>query len=112
MAKVIELKLSFATYRCQLKLGRYQPVGNTAVSFSDVETGEPIATATIPTDEPFPDRYVLIKNYSEGEGMYQSLLDAGVVKPGQELHIGPFQSSAWLCELTDDAFEWAAVNAL
>ncbi|MDB5144211.1 MAG: hypothetical protein JWQ66_2924 [Mucilaginibacter sp.] len=54
--------------------------------------GEPVATATvnIADDDTQPDE-VVIKDYSENEGMYQTLLNAGIITPAHR-----YTSSGWI----------------
>jgi hypothetical protein len=48
---------------------------------NDVEDGFPVATATINTKEKLPSkRHIVIKNYSENEGILEALEEAGIVK--------------------------------
>lgn len=52
-----------------------------ALLLVDTRTGEHVARATvnIPGAKPKPN-HVFIKNWSENEGMYESLVEAGVIK--------------------------------
>jgi hypothetical protein len=51
-----------------------------AIILFDHKTGEQIAKATVnlPGKQPTPG-FVFIKDWSENEGMYQALLDAGLI---------------------------------
>lgn len=64
--------------------------GVTALTLRDVETGEPLATATVnlPDAIPAPGN-IFVKNYSENEGMVQGLREARVIgKPIRWLDAG------------------------
>lgn len=47
---------------------------------------------------PAPDE-VFVKDWSEGQGVAQSLIDAGLAEKVEELHVGPFQSRAFRLRL-------------
>lgn len=75
------MNVKFMSWECKLLFGKYGN-GRTAIQLQDVSNGEPIAVATVNV----PDHYldadeVIIKDHSENEGMYQCLVDAGVVSP-------------------------------
>ncbi len=53
-----------------------------ALLLDTVETGERMAVATINMpDMPLLSNQVVIKDYSENEGMLKTLVDAGVIEP-------------------------------
>ena len=53
-----------------------------AVDVDDVYKGEPIATATVNIPEmDLKENEVIIKDYSENEGMLEALVAAGIVVP-------------------------------
>jgi len=80
----------FLKYNCLVELQHYVN-GRIAIRLTnaDVITDdgypispgmETIAIATINIPEaPVPDNHVIIKDYSENQGMYQTLLDAGII---------------------------------
>jgi len=90
-------RIKFKTWDCELNRGEYQN-GRTAlelVAWEDNEAdeiyeGEPIATCTINIPEcSLAADEVIIKDYSENEGMLQALLDAKVVElTGREVQSG------------------------
>ena len=56
--------------------------GRVKLRLRDRDDGEPVATATINVpEEPLAENEVIIKDYSENDGMLAALLDAGVVEP-------------------------------
>lgn len=74
------MKVEFLGYTCNVVFGKY---GNerTAIILEDAEEGDSVAyaTANVPTRKVGEDE-VIIKDYSENEGIYQALIDAGVIE--------------------------------
>lgn len=113
------MKVTFAGYECNVLFERYQVVDQIAILLREVGTGMPIATATvcIPEWEPYrkPDA-VAIKDYSENEGLFDALYDAGVVRGYAEteeqmeddrdmVHLWPVgHTAATICRLTEKAY--------
>jgi len=78
------MKVTFKQWDCILQKRTY-PNKRTALQLIDSEDGSPVATATVNfPDEPLNNDEVLIKDYSENEGMYQSLVDAKVISEAIE----------------------------
>ncbi len=81
------MKVKFLKWNCEVVCDKYHN-GRTAIQLvasendEDVCEGEPIATATvnIPSASLASDE-VLIKNYSENEGLLEILTKANIVKP-------------------------------
>lgn len=76
--------VTFKDYDCVLQYSTYMN-GRTAIQLNDIVDGCPVATATvnIPSVE-LADDEVIIKNYSENEGMSRALVDAGVIGPATQ----------------------------
>jgi len=72
--------IQFLGYNCKVTFGYYKDE-NLAIMLIDAETKEPIADATsnLPTF-PLKSYEVLIKNYSENEGILQALIDGGIIE--------------------------------
>lgn len=69
------------TYSVTVKLGKYAN-GRTAIQLDDVNEGCPYATATVNIDHVLlADNEVLIKDYSENEGMLDFLVKNNIVTP-------------------------------
>ena len=81
--------MKFKDWTCDIRKGTY-PNGRTALKVYDADTGEPIATATVNLpDQPLPDNHVFIKNWSENEGILDSLVEANYIKPtGRRVNTG------------------------
>ena len=70
----------FKEWVCELQFGRY-PNGRTAIELVDYKTYEPIATATVNVPKIIlEENEIIIKDYSENQGMFQALYNAGIVK--------------------------------
>ena len=65
--------------------------------------GTPYSTATLndPELELEADQ-ILIKDYSENEGMVKALQEAGIVQPLYPHPVGTFGASTWVCEILED----------
>lgn len=71
-------KVIFLGEACSVKLGKY-PNGRTAIELI-CEDGSPMATATINIPEiVLEPNEVILKTYSENEGMLEALREAGIV---------------------------------
>ena len=93
-------QVTFCDYLCNVSKKSY--AGNRiALVLTHAEDGSPVATATVNLPEyPVPDNHVLIKDWSENEGMYKLLLEAGVIKPMITL-VPTGYVHAYLCELNN-----------
>jgi len=65
-------------YSLMLVYGKY-PNGQTKIQLYDAEDGMPYATATSMVKMHIDEDCVVIKNYSENEGILDSLIKAGIV---------------------------------
>jgi hypothetical protein len=71
--------VTFKEYDCVLQYSQYMN-GRTSIQLIDIPTCIPVATATVNIpDVELEEDEVIIKNYSENEGMSQALMDAGVI---------------------------------
>jgi len=74
------MKINFNQWECEVLIKKYPLNNRTAIQLVDAEDGSPVAMATVNfPDEPLNDDEVLIKDYSENEGMYQALVNAKVI---------------------------------
>jgi len=72
-------KVIFNNYTCTLQFAQYSN-GRTAIELLDDKDGEPVATATVNLPNvPLAHDHVMIKNYSENDGMLKTLMDAGII---------------------------------
>lgn len=90
--------VKFKRWLCTLDFGQYQN-GRTAIELNDSSTGEPVAVATVNLpNEKIADDEVIIKNWSENEGMLATLEKAGVIsKPIRTVETGYVE--AHVCKL-------------
>jgi hypothetical protein len=81
MPLVKDITVRFCSEDCLLFKEKYQDNGRTALQLRVKKTGEPMGTATvnIANVSLAPDE-VLIKDYSENEGMLDALIAAKVVE--------------------------------
>jgi len=76
------MKVYFKHWGCVAKGSHYMSNNNKSISLIDKEDGGPVATATTNlVEETIPTDVVFIKDYSENEGMAESLIKAGIIEP-------------------------------
>jgi len=74
--------VNFKQWVCLLHIGTYANNGSKALELKDQKTDEPIATCTVNIPEiQLDDDFVLIKDYSENEGMVKSLIESKIIEP-------------------------------
>ena len=75
------MQVRFKQWDCEVEF-KYYFNGRIAIQLSDIEDGAPVATATVNVpNEPLADNEVVIKDYSENEGMLNTLVANSIVKP-------------------------------
>lgn len=95
------MTIKFHTWDCKVVFGKY-PNGRTAIQLFDSTTNEPIATATVNIPEAkLADDEVIIKDYSENDGIYDCLLLAGVID-GVHRFVQAGHEYALVCGLNKD----------
>lgn len=74
------MKVKYKKWNCIVLWGMYRENNNIAIQLIDEKTKELVSVATTNTGfkDDFPE--VQIKDYSENEGMWEALVDAGVIK--------------------------------
>lgn len=77
-------QVQFREWNADVYIERYQNNDRIAIELVDPDNGELIAVATtnIPEIE-LQENEVIIKDYSENEGMYLTLLMAGIIGPAK-----------------------------
>ncbi len=83
--KKLAAAVKFGPYECDAYETRYpsEAGGSKAIFLVDARDGEPVATATVNVEgvsETLPESEVIIKDYSENEGMLDALVEAGLVE--------------------------------
>lgn len=83
-------EVTFAGYRCRVVKTSYAHGGALALQLVDADDGAPVAMATVNLAgfSEYLEGEVLVKDYSECEGMLAALEDAGVVYTGRRLRTG------------------------
>ena len=80
----------FQQWDCAVEYATYRNTGRVAIELIDPndETSIAVATVNVPEAKLEPDE-VIIKDYSENEGMLDALVNAGIVEPtGVQLQVG------------------------
>ncbi len=74
------IKVKFQEWDCFAVGHRYRN-GRKAIELTEIETGDPVATATVNLINARPTSWdhVFIKDYSENEGMEKALIKAGII---------------------------------
>jgi len=93
------MKVNFLGYESEIRIGKYKTEDQTSISLIDTEDGEPVAIATvcIPKVKVNPGE-VIIKDYSENEGILDVLIEAGVIsEPKRYIKTGYINCS--VCDL-------------
>lgn len=75
--KVIDLN----GFKCYAKIRPYNN-GHVYMHLHDCQDDQPVTRVSLMIDEiPVIENMIIVKSYSENEGVYESLLNAGIVKP-------------------------------
>lgn len=100
--------IKFKKWDCYLWFGQYEN-GRTAIALKEHVTHEIIAKATVNIDEfQLPPGDVLIKNWSENEGMVDALIDAGIIDhPHATVATGHVDAD--LCKLLIDPVKYVPI---
>jgi hypothetical protein len=90
--------VKFMRWDCHV-IKRQYGNGRTALVLEDSYDGEPIATCTINLpDEDLADNEVIIKDYSENQGMLDTLISAGIISHPKR-HVQSGYIVAPVCDL-------------
>ena len=74
------MKVKFKDWNCIIEWSLYLENDNIAIKLLDEKTKELVAVATTNTSEETPLPGVQIKDWSENRGMWEALVDAGVIE--------------------------------
>lgn len=74
-----KMKVKYKKWNCIVQWSMYYENNNIAIQLVDEKTKELISVATTNTGRKNIESTVQIKDYSENEGMWQALVDAGVI---------------------------------
>lgn len=79
--KNVKLNLFGTEYNCEVLFHKYEEGGGHRIDLIDLEDGIPVATATVNVPGiNLLDDEVVIKDYSENEGVYDALVKQGIIK--------------------------------
>ena len=106
--KTIHVKTKYLDEQGALEFGRYQADNSLSLRLCEVGGfGEYLATATvciIAYNYTPPEGHVVIKDYSENEGMLECLIAQGVVEPPTKVLLQPDTGVPFaVCKLTPEA---------
>lgn len=103
------MKVKFKEWDCNMEKRTYYN-GRLALQLTDTEDGSPIATATVNIPEiDLNEGEVLIKDYSENEGMFATLEAAGIVKATRQV-VASGHVTIPICRYTGDSFFYKSRN--
>lgn len=74
------MKVKFKKWNCIVQWSMYHKNNNIAIQLIDEKTKELISVATANTGHENIESTVQIKDYSENEGIWQALVNAGVIE--------------------------------
>lgn len=74
--------ITFADTPCNIVFGKYHNNQRVSIQLFEQATGEPFMTASVNMPEVYlSEDMVCIKNYSENEGILNTLIDANILLP-------------------------------
>lgn len=97
------MRVKFKKWNCIVRWSMYRENNNIAIQLIDENTKELISVTTTNTGRKNEEFKVQIKDYSENEGMWQSLVDAGVIKDNIVSTIPTGYVEVKVAELTEEA---------
>jgi len=104
------MKIKFKQWECNIIATHYAPKGESekrkAILLVDIKDSYDVAVATINMpDHPCEENQVYIKDYSENEGMLQTLIDNNIVLPHPINILGGEFINVPLMQLTPEALK-------
>lgn len=97
------MKVKYKKWNCIVQWSMYYANNNIAIQLVDEKTKELISMATSNTGLKNIESTVQIKDYSENEGVWQALVDAGVIKDKIIDTISTVYVEVKVAELTEEA---------
>lgn len=94
--------IKFRDYKCKVVYSRYANNKRLAIALYDEEDYQPVATCTTNvSDEPLEYNEVIIKNWSENEGILNLLIDNNIIYPSHRtIQLGYVE--AYVCYIKDN----------
>lgn len=99
------MKVKFKDWNCIIEWSMYLENDNIAIKLLDEKTKELVAVATTNTSEETPLPGVQIKDWSENRGMWEALVDAGVIETEPVEKITSYFVQVKVGKLTEKAEE-------
>lgn len=104
------MKVKFKNWECIIEWSIYLQNNNIAIELLDEKTKELVAFATTNTSEETDWTKVQVKDWSENRGMWEALVDAGVIESEPIEKIASYFVLVKVGKLTDvakeDFMEW------
>ncbi len=98
------LIMRFKHWQCKITIGRYEN-NRLALKLIDMVDESPIAKITVNVPEiPHIPGFIHVKDWAENEGMFQALMDAGIVQP-EHVRIPSGSVEVIQAKLTDMALQ-------
>ena len=97
---LIRSNVPYREYNVDVHLTHYSTNGRYALFLVDHETFEPVAVATVNIpDKYITDNEVIVKNYSENEGMLQFLINQQIIDGGKCISFSNGYVMLYICDL-------------
>lgn len=78
--EIYTFQSKYKTYQVYLKFDRYRNNGRTCIELREAQTHEPVMVASVNlVDAPLESGEIIIKDYSENEGVLDFLISNGIV---------------------------------
>ena len=104
------MKVKFKDWNCIIEWSIYLENDNIAIKLLDEKTKELISVATTNTSEETDWTKIQVKDWSENRGMWEALVNAGVIEPEPVEKITSYFVQVKVGKLTDaakeDFMEW------
>ena len=96
------MNIQFKSWNCKVIATHYAHDMSKAIHLIDANTHEPITKATVHVDhDAISDSVIAIKDYSENEGMVDTLVNVGIIHPEPVATITTNHVSIPMHELTE-----------
>ena len=90
--------VKFKKWICNVEVSKYRSNDRIAIELVEASTGEPVAKATVNIPEvDLEPNEVIIKDYSENDGMYYALVTAGIISEAKRY----IRTGRVLCQVCD-----------
>ena len=95
----LKQQVKFKEWTCDVFYSKYAENGNASLTLIDSTDHSPIAIASVNPGVEIPSDYVVIKDYSENEGMVDALIKADIIeKPETFVRLSQYVNAP-ICKL-------------